>query len=88
MRKKLFTGYIYMIRILVYPLFILTLFGAIRARQLDLTLISPQFFSVIAILTLVGIVSFFLGTELNSCFSSFIVLGLCISSFLWVFQFF
>ena len=68
MRKKLFTGYIYMIRILVYPLFILTLFGAIRARQLDLTLISPQFFSVIAILTLVGIVSFFFRDRIKLLF--------------------
>lgn len=75
MRKKLFTGYIYMIRILVYPLFILTLFGAIRARQLDLTLISPQFFSVIAILTLVGIVSFFFRDRIKLLFFQFYRVG-------------
>lgn len=64
-----------MIRILVYPLFILTLFGAIRARQLDLTLISPQFFSVIAILTLVGIVSFFFRDRIKLLFFQFYRVG-------------
>ncbi|MBB1168549.1 glycosyltransferase family protein [Lacticaseibacillus paracasei] len=51
--RKLFNGYHNFIRLLIFPLFFLTVFGSIRAEQLDLTFLSHWFFSVIIFLAVV-----------------------------------
>lgn len=55
--QKLFDGYHDFIKILVFPLFFLTLFGAIRVQQFDFTLVSHWLFSIIIVLTTVIVVT-------------------------------
>lgn len=68
--QKLFDGYHDFIKILVFPLFFLTLFGAIRVQQFDFTLVSHWLFSIIIVLTTVIVVTMCLFRNKSKAFFS------------------
>lgn len=70
--RKLFNGYHNFIRLLIFPLFFLTVFGSIRAEQLDLTFLSHWFFSVIIFLAVVVATLYYFRDKSKIFFLTFI----------------